>query len=78
MSTAPDDGDIARPALRVVRGDPTPEELAALTALLAATSGSAGGAESGVRRGGWNDPGWQHVSVSLSGPNAWRASAFPR
>jgi hypothetical protein len=75
--SAPADGELARPALRVVRGDPTPEELAALTALLAATSESSGGARSRVRRGGWNDPGWQHVSAPLPGPNAWRASAFP-
>jgi Acyl-CoA carboxylase epsilon subunit len=65
-----------RPALRVVRGEPTAEELAVLTALVAA-AGSGGDAPGRVleRRGGWNDPAAQLRRVHRPGPNAWRASA---
>jgi hypothetical protein len=65
--------------LRVVAGSPTAEELAIVTALLAAAA--ANGAESGpagkVRRGGWNDPAALHRRPLLSGPNGWRAAALP-
>ncbi len=63
-----------QPPLRIVRGNPSPEELAAVAALMAA-----GGADEApapqVRRGGWNDPAWQHRRELIAGPNAWRASA---
>lgn len=65
-----------RPALRIVRGDATPEEIAALTALLSAASGEAAPPPTRVRRGGWNDPSRQHRPPVLPGPNAWRASAW--
>ena len=68
------ESDAARPTLRIVRGDATAEEIAALTALIAATS-SAGSPEppSRVRRGGWNDPARMHRPPLLPGPNAWRS-----
>ena len=66
----------ARPALRVVKGDPTPEELAALTALMAAASGEDAVPAPRVRRGGWNDPARMHRRPLLPGPNGWRASAL--
>jgi hypothetical protein len=78
MSSASEESETARPALRVVRGEPTPEELAALTALLAATSGELERPAIRVRRGGWNDPALLHRPALLPGPNAWRASAQPR
>jgi hypothetical protein len=78
MSGSSDGPDEAtpRPVLRVVRGNPTPEELAALLAVVAARGGAAQETEpappsrwasraSGLRR-------------PLSpGPGAWRASGLP-
>ena len=67
----------ARPLLRVVRGEPTPEELAALITVVAARS--SGGAEpEPIRPSAWADR-----SVSLRqplqpGPGAWARSARTR
>ncbi|PZS18465.1 MAG: hypothetical protein DLM57_06305 [Pseudonocardiales bacterium] len=67
-----------QPALRIVRGAPTPEELAAVTALVTAVSSGAGAAASdarpGPREGRWNDPGASHRRPWRPGPGAWRAS----
>jgi Acyl-CoA carboxylase epsilon subunit len=69
--------DSADLPLRVVKGDPTPEELAALVAVVSAKV-----AEAGV-----DDPGqpstwasyWRRVRTPLRpGRGAWRASALPR
>ncbi|MFN2518719.1 MAG: acyl-CoA carboxylase subunit epsilon [Jatrophihabitantaceae bacterium] len=73
------------PALRIVRGAPTPEELAAVTAVVTAASGGPGdgamgegagsdGAEAQPRRGRWNDPAAGHRYPRRPGPGAWRAS----
>lgn len=61
--------------LRVVRGEPTPEELAVVTALVTAAA-SAGGdaAPEPPRRGRWNDPAALHRQPLLSGPGGWRAA----
>jgi Acyl-CoA carboxylase epsilon subunit len=63
-----------RPALRVLSGSPTAEELAALTAVVAVASATTPAAPERVRRGGWNDPAWQHRRPLIPGPNAWLAS----
>jgi hypothetical protein len=68
--------EAARPPLRIVKGEPTPEELAALTALVAAASGGASKAAPKERRGGWNDPSLQRRHPLIPGPNAWRAAAW--
>jgi hypothetical protein len=62
------------PALRIVRGTPTPEELAVVTAVVAAAS-AAGGADRAdePRRGRWNDPAACHRRPWRTGPGAWRA-----
>jgi hypothetical protein len=63
------------PTLRIVRGTPTPEELAVVAAVVAAASGSDDedrGAE--PRRGRWNDPAACHRRPWHTGPGAWRAS----
>jgi hypothetical protein len=62
-----------RPLLRVVRGEPTAEELAALTVVVAALS------QKRARRrptpvGGWADPADGHRRQLPSGPGGWRAS----
>jgi hypothetical protein len=67
----------ARPTLRVVRGEPTAEELAVVTALFAA-AGEPAPEPPRARRGGWNDPGAAHHRPLQPGPNGWRASALPR
>jgi hypothetical protein len=66
-----------RPLLRVIRGDATPEEVAALVAVVAALGNAA--AEPPTRR----TPEWsahhRKVRVSLPhGPGGWRSSAMPR
>lgn len=64
-----------RPVLRIVRGDPTPEELAVLTAVVSVAGGESATDAATPRRGGWNDP-RQHVRRQLwPGPGAWRGSA---
>jgi len=61
--------------LRVVRGEPTPEELAALTAVVsAAGSGSADAAPEPPRRGRWSDPAGTHRQPWRHGPGGWRAA----
>lgn len=65
------------PLLRVVRGDPAPEELAAVVAVLAVAT-SAAPAETEPARGQWSARG-RNVRPALShGPDAWRASGMPR
>lgn len=68
-----------RPLLRVVRGDPDDEELAALAAVLAAARDAAG-PEPGppAPRSVWGDPAHRLRAPLRPGPGAWRASALPR
>jgi hypothetical protein len=65
-----------QPFLRVVKGDPTEEEVAALVAVLA----SMGGTAEPERRPA---PAWSahHRKVRVThphGPGGWRSSALPR
>jgi hypothetical protein len=62
------------PALRIVRGDPSAEELAAVAALVAAAASGDAHAPEAPRRGCWADPSWQHVRVPYPGPGAWARS----
>ncbi|MDL5160280.1 acyl-CoA carboxylase subunit epsilon [Actinomycetospora termitidis] len=76
--TGPEEETPARPVLRIVRGDPSPEEVAALTVVLAAASGGGGEPEDTGPRSVWNER-ESLVRRPLSpGPGAWRASALPR
>ncbi|PZS29178.1 MAG: acetyl-CoA carboxylase biotin carboxyl carrier protein subunit [Pseudonocardiales bacterium] len=61
--------------LRIVRGTPTPEELAVVTAVVAAAS-AAGDEEhaDAPPRGRWNDPAACHRQLRRAGPGAWRAA----
>ena len=63
-----------RPLLRVVRGDPTPEELAALVTVLSARPAPAAPP---VRRSVWGNPARRVRRPLRPGPGAWRASALP-
>lgn len=68
------------PLVRVLRGNPTPVQVAALAAVLAAAGGSGHGA-------GSDDPRARTLWTARSrfarprpavGPGGWRASALPR
>jgi acyl-CoA carboxylase epsilon subunit len=75
-----DDRPAGEPALRVVRGDATPDEIAALVAVLMARSGPASGAVrrlSGPARGAWSDRSRQLRRPLHPGPGAWRRSGWP-
>jgi len=63
--------------LQVVRGDATPEEIAALVAVLTARARAAAAPEPSPRRSAWANPGRQVRRPISAGPGAWRASAFP-
>jgi hypothetical protein len=63
------------PYLRVVRGEPTAEELAVLVAVLSARS--AAPAPAAPSRPAWADPGRRLGLVHRPGPGAWRRSALP-
>jgi hypothetical protein len=65
----------ARPLLTVVRGEPSPEQLAALIAVVSARSG--GAEQAPAPRSLWGAPAAAHRRPLPSGPGAWRASALP-
>ena len=83
-STTNQPNEDARPgsaAVRIVRGEPSPEELAALVAVLAARS-AAGAREPAAPRGtsGWTDRARYVRSgrLEFGTHGGWRASALPR
>jgi hypothetical protein len=65
-----------RPVLRVVRGIPTPEELAALVTVVAARS--AGSPPPGEPASLWRDRAAVLRAPLAPGPGSWRASGLPR
>jgi acyl-CoA carboxylase epsilon subunit len=67
------------PRLMIVRGDPTPEEIAALATVLTARLASAGQARAGeTMRNGWSSKSAMMRSPLSRAPGAWRASTLPR
>jgi sarcosine oxidase gamma subunit len=69
----------AKPVLRVVKGDLTPEELAALVAVVAARNAAAAHAASRTRkrpRSEWGHPARSHRTPLRVGPDQWRRSAW--
>jgi hypothetical protein len=66
----------SKPLLRVVKGDPTPEEIAALVAVLASLGAPEPPASPQVSA--WADPRRGVRTTHLPGPGAWRASGLPR
>jgi hypothetical protein len=70
-----------RPPLRLVRGDATPEELAALLAVLSAASEAEADSERDASarptsRWAAREAGMRRVATP--GPGAWRAAGWPR
>ncbi|MDV3221436.1 acyl-CoA carboxylase subunit epsilon [Intrasporangium sp.] len=67
----------ASPArVRVLRGHPNPEEIAALVAVLSGVGGGPGEPPP-ARRSAWSDPAWRLVGPSAR-RGGWRTSALPR
>ena len=64
-----------RPLLRVVKGDPTAVELAALVAVVAGLGGPT--APATRRTPAWNAPARLQRRVLRSGVGAWRGSGLP-
>jgi hypothetical protein len=62
------------PRLRIVKGDPTPEEVAALVAVVAAI-GAAQAADKPKARSEWAS---HHRKVRTPLTPGWRSSALPR
>jgi len=66
------------PVLRIVKGDPTPEELAALLAVVSARAAATPAPPTDTDRASNWATYWRNRTRPLHpGPNAWRASAHP-
>ncbi len=85
MSTQSDPGSAATgaPLLRVVRGEPNPEELAALVAVVsasaAAAAAAAGAEDKPVALSEWAAPERSMRTPVFAGPPmSWWASSLPR
>ncbi|HEY8307738.1 MAG TPA: acyl-CoA carboxylase epsilon subunit [Lapillicoccus sp.] len=71
-------GDVEMPVIRIVRGNPSAEEVAALVAVLAAAGGAAEPDEP-PRARGWASPAARLRSPAYGArTGGWRASALPR
>jgi hypothetical protein len=66
-----------RAAFRVVRGEPSDAEIAALTVVLAAAAAVPAG-PAPAARDRWSDPAARLRTPLHPGPGAWRASTLPR
>jgi Acyl-CoA carboxylase epsilon subunit len=64
------------PALRIVRGDPSAEEIAALVAVLAAASGGDQPAGQATPRSQWAPP--SRLLRPAVAPTGWWESSLPR
>lgn len=65
--------------IRVVRGEPSAEELAALVAVLISRAAGSGGEQAAPRKvSGWTDRSRYVHAPGARSPGGWRASAFPR
>jgi hypothetical protein len=79
MSTDPERTDAERterPTLRIVAGNPSPEEIAAVTVVLTAVAqaqNDTGRAQPAV--GGWADPSHRLRRPLPTGPGAWQAAS---
>jgi hypothetical protein len=67
-----------RAAFRVVRGEPSDAELAALTVVLTAAAASRRGRSAPATRDRWSDPATRFRTQLHPGPGAWQASTWPR
>ena len=74
-----DDRPAAEPVLRVIRGDATPEEVAALVAVLMSRAAAAASAQQAPSqaRSAWSDRSRLVRGPLSPGPGAWRRSVLP-
>ena len=69
----------AQPMLRVIHGDATPEEIAAIVSVLAVRARRAAGAAAPARQLSiWADKGRMMREPLAPSQGGWRRSAFPR
>jgi hypothetical protein len=69
----------ARTPLISIKGDATPEEVAAVVAVFQALASAQASATPPVRRRSrWSDPSRMHRRALHAGPGGWRASGLPR
>jgi Acyl-CoA carboxylase epsilon subunit len=72
-------GLAATPALAIVAGNPSAEQIAAVVTVLSARLRPAGATGAGqATRSRWSARSRQLRAPLLRGPGAWRASALPR
>ncbi|CAJ59872.1 conserved hypothetical protein [Frankia alni ACN14a] len=69
-----DDGQTSRPRLRLIRGNATPEEIAAVVALLAARAVPVEGPS--PVRSAWADPAQALRAPLATGAGSWRRSGM--
>ena len=67
-----------RALFRVVRGEPTDAEVAALTVVLAAVAAEPPASPAPAAPDRWSDPAARFRRPLHPGPGAWRASTWPR
>jgi Acyl-CoA carboxylase epsilon subunit len=76
-----DNPDGPRPTLRLISGDATPEEIAAILALMGARGGAIAAEHVAERSAGlWSSPGGMHRrvrGVQHASPHGWRTSFWP-
>jgi hypothetical protein len=73
-----DDRPAGEPVLRVIRGDATPEEIAALVAVAMSRAAAASAAQAPSQaRSAWSDRSRLVRSPLSPGPGAWRRSVLP-
>lgn len=65
-----------RPGLRIISGNPSPEEIAAVTVVLTALSGGGDAPDEPNEIGGWSDLSLRLRRPLPPGPGAWRNSAW--
>lgn len=69
---------VTRPVLRVERGNPSPDDLAAIVAILAASVDAQGGTVPAARLFGWASRAPRMRTPHPRGPGAWRSGSIPR
>jgi len=68
----------ARAVLRIVRGEPTDDEVAALVTVVAALAARTAGTTPPASRSQWRNRARNIRPPIGPGPGAWRASGLPR
>ena len=70
-----------QPVLRLVRGDATPEEIAAVVAAVAVTAAPGPAPEGPATTSVWSAPGYAHRQIRATftpSRDGWRTSFWPR